>query len=352
MKTAFSSFCNKEICEGCKFCVKGEKLVLFVGGKCSRSCWYCSLSKNRKNSKLTYANERKIKNKKELIKEAIESNSKGAGITGGDPILYFRKTIYYAKALKKKFGKSFHIHIYLPPNLVNENKLKKLNKYINEVRFHPSFLIDNNKELKREEINKIKIASRIFGIKNTGVELPLIPEKKKEIYEYIKNLEGVISFANLNEFEISETNFKTLTKTNTLNSDTYTVRGSISSGKEIIKKAIKDKLKIKVHLCTAKTKDVFQYINRLKNHKILPFGNKTKGGTVIYFVVYSKNPKKEIKIIKKLTKNYYVDKQNKRIIIKMNDVLKVYENTNLKIARIEESPTYDKERISFSIIGE
>jgi hypothetical protein len=32
---------------------------------------------------------------------------------GGDPLLFLNRTINYAKALKKAFGKKFHIHIYL-----------------------------------------------------------------------------------------------------------------------------------------------------------------------------------------------------------------------------------------------
>jgi len=47
-KTKYDSYCINGIAEGCKYCVRGEKLVLFVSGKCSRQCWYCSLSNKRK----------------------------------------------------------------------------------------------------------------------------------------------------------------------------------------------------------------------------------------------------------------------------------------------------------------
>ena len=340
MKTKFESFCSPDVCKGCKFCVKGEKLVLFIGGKCSRNCWYCSLSKNRKNSPK--------KNSKEMIKEAIESNAKGAGITGGDPLVYFKKTMKYAKALKKKFGKKFHIHIYLPLNLVTEKKLLKLNKYIDEIRFHPSFLIDNSKH--EEELNKIKLASKIFGKTNTGIEVPMIPDKKKEIYNTIKELKNYISFANLNEFELSETNFDIMTKKHTFNEDTYTIRNSITAGKSIIQKATKEKLKVKVHLCTARTKDCYQYINRLLKHNILPLGNQTDEGTVVYFAHYYEKLTTAKKQIKKLTKKFHIDKQNKRIILDMNEVINLYDK--IKVARVEEHPTFGQDRLEFSIIGE
>lgn len=325
-------------------------MVLFVGGKCSRNCWYCSLSKNRKNSETTYANERPIKSKKELIAEATESNAKGAGITGGDPLLYFRKTIKYAKALKEKFGEDFHIHSYLPLNLVNEKKLKSLHKFIDEVRFHPSFLVDDSKN--DGEIEKIKFASKIFGKENTGIELPMIPEKKKEIYYFIKRLGGKIGFANLNEFEISETNFDIITKNYSLNEDTYTIRNSISAGKGIIRKAANEKLKVKIHLCSARTKDCHQYVNRLKRYKVLPFGRRTDDGNVIYFAVYPKNIRKVSKQIKKITPDYFVDKSKKRIIVRIKDLEKLHRETGLKIARVLEPPTYNSDYLEFSYIDE
>jgi uncharacterized protein len=354
-KTSFASYCSKEVCKGCKSCVKGEKLVLFMGGKCSRSCWYCSLSDKRKNLSVCFANERPVSSIPELIEEAKESNSKGAGITGGDPLVYFDDVIKYSRALKKIFGADFHIHIYLPLKLVEEKKLRKLKECIDEVRFHPSFLIDENIELRNEEIGKIKLASSIFGIDNCGIELPSMPEKKYEIFDFIYEVRDIIGFCNLNELEISETNFDLITKIYTLNHDSYTVKGSIKTGIWIIKECEKRKLKPIIHLCTARTKDSYQFINRLLKHSILPYGNITDEGTVVYFAVYYedeiKKKESEDKIVK-ITKDYFVDEDKKRIIIKIKDVEKVYLKTKLKIARVEEHPTYGADYLEFSYIGE
>ena len=99
MKTKFCSHCVNGIAEGCKFCVKGEKLVLFVSGVCSINCWYCSLSKKRKNIDKIYCNERQISNIKELIEEIKESKATSCGITGGDPLLFINRTIKFAKII-------------------------------------------------------------------------------------------------------------------------------------------------------------------------------------------------------------------------------------------------------------
>ena len=334
------------MCHGCKLCLKGQKLVLFVGGKCSRKCWYCSLSEGRKNSEQLWANERPCSSNEDIINEAIQSNAKGAGITGGDPLVYLDKTISSAKALKSYFGKNFHIHIYLPLNLVDKSKLEKLHIYVDEVRFHPSFLSEETSEEKiQEEINKIKIASEIFGKTNTGIEIPLLPEKKTEIISFIKQIEPHISFVNLNEFEISDTNFDKVIKNYTLNEDTYTINKSVETGKEILKEC--KSLPLKIHLCTAKTKNHHQYHNRLLLHKILPHGTKTEDGTVIYFTIIPKNMEETIKQLKRYTKNFHIDNKQNRILLKKSELLRLYKTKKFEINLCEEHPTFDSERMSF-----
>ena len=326
MRTKFDSYCLNGIAKGCKYCVKGEKLVLFITGKCSRNCWYCSLSNNRKNSSKTWANERECRNIKELIHEARESRAKGAGITGGDPLLVLNKTIKYAKAMKK--FKNFHIHIYLPTNLVSKASLKKLSKYIDEVRFHPSFLSGGDM---KKDIEKIKLARNFFKKSQIGCEFPCLPDKKHNILEFIEKTKNILGFVNLNELEISETNFNLMQKKFKLNKDTYTIFGSREAGLWILNHA--KNLHLKLHFCTAKTKNMHQYLNRLKRHKILPYGKKTDEGTVIYFII-----NKKINL-----KHSYFDRQKNRTIISPLIVPKLI--NKYKILRVEEHPTHDRQEL-------
>lgn len=336
MKTRFDSYCINGIADGCKYCVKGKTLVLFITGKCLRTCSYCSLSIKRKNKDIIWANERECKTTKDLLEEVKKSNATSAGITGGDPLLFLNRTLKYAKILKKNF-KNFHIHIYLPTNFSNKLKLKKLSKYIDEVRFHPSFLVKNL--IEKDDIEKIKQASLYFDKKKIGCELPLIPDKKKDILEFIKIISPYVSFINLNEFEISETNINYILKKYKLNKDTYTIKDSKEAGLWILNKA--KKLKIKIHLCTARTKNYYQYRNRLKLHSILPYGYKTKDGTVIYFVIYSENTKKLFGKLKKY--KIYLDKDKNRINISKDIVHKLLKN--YKIAMVEELPSFDRTEV-------
>jgi len=347
MKTKFDSIVLNDMPKGCKLCLKGEKLVLFLTGACSRNCKYCSLSTSRKKSKKIYANERPCKSVKDAVKEVIANRAKGAGITGGDPLLNFDLTIKYAKALKKKFGKSFHIHIYLPTELATKEKLKKLSKYIDEIRFHPRFLIKSSQESFNEDIRKIEIAKRYFGRNNTGLEMPVIPEQKQNIIDFIKKCESNISFVNLNELEISETNFKTFSKKYNFKENTHSISTSSKAAKDILRKFKNSFLKF--HFCTAKTKDVHQYQNRLKKHITLPFAHKQGDGSVVYFAIYEKQnlPLKKIKSKLKHHKKFFIDKNKKRIILSQEILDEILAEDIFKIARVVEHPTFDQTVMEF-----
>jgi pyruvate formate-lyase activating enzyme-like uncharacterized protein len=330
MKTKYSSYNLNGLPEGCKHCVKGEKLVLFISGICSKNCWYCSLSEKRKNKNIVLFNERQAKSIKELIKEVKESRATSAGITGGDPLLFLQRTIKYARFLKKNFGNKFHIHIYIPTKLVTKEKLKKISKYIDEIRFNPEFSSVNNKNVLNVDIEKIKLASLFWKKKNIGIELPMIPDRKKDFLELIGKLKDSIGFVNLNEFELSETNSNIITKKYTLNEGGYTIKDSIKSGIWLLNKIKLKKINLKVHLCTAELKNNHQFKKRLLRHKILPFGHRTKEGMVEYLVI-----NKKIK-----NKDSYYDEQKKRTNLSEKLAKKLYKQN--KVYLVEEFPTFDR----------
>ena len=346
MKTGFGSYCVNGIPEGCRHCVKGRKLVLFITGKCSRNCFYCSLSSKRKNIDAVWANERQCRGIKDAVQEVRESRATGAGITGGDPLLFLPRAIKYARALKKEF-KNFHIHIYLPTFLAGKKNLKALSKCTDEVRFHPGFLAKNQSSSEMNaDIEKIKSASLFWKKANIGCELPLLPEKKQETLDFIKKISPYAGFANLNEFELSDTNFNYVTKHCKLNPDTYTISKSREAGIWILAKAKKAGLKIKLHACTARTKNIYQYRNRLKLHNAIKYSKRTAEGSAVYFAVKPASMQAALKELKnlKITK-FHIDKGKKQIILQEKDAVKALENKKLHLSRIEEFPTYDRTAI-------
>lgn len=344
-KTKFASYCLNGIAEGCKYCVKGRKLVLFITGVCKVGCYYCSLSEKRKNKDVIWANERECNSAKDIIEEAKASNATGAGITGGDPLLFLQRTIKYARALKERFGKRFHIHIYLPTRYATADKLGRLSKYIDEVRFHPEFLIRGlDKKEAEKDIQKIRLAGLFFGKRNIGIELPLLPDKKEGILSFILKIKDYIGFVNLNELEISDTNFNIITKKYRLKKGGYVVSGSKEAGLWILrqyeKANKKAKSRLKMHLCTAELKNWHQYKNRLKMHKILPYGKRTSEGTIIYLAVYAKDSKEFSRLKKEFKgKRAHADARKKRIILAEKLARRLI--NKYKIKRVEEYPTFD-----------
>jgi len=317
-------------------------MVLFTTGMCGRGCEFCPLSALRKNVDYVYANERKLHPEDAIsgiIEEVKVSGAKGCSLTGGDPLLKLDRTIKLATALKKKFGKKFHIHLYASTQLVTESKLKKLSTCVDEIRFHPYF----DRPMKGE-IKKISLAKKFWKKKYIGMEIPCFPDKIEYKYEFIKEASPYISFLNMNELESGELSEKVMSKKYKLSEDGYTISNSIDAGKWLIDKLEKDKSKLNIHLCTADLKNNFQYKNRLKSYKIPKFFKFTEDGTVIYFaIVYDKEFLETLP-----PKQAYHDKSKNRIILSPKLALKIKDD--YEVFRIEEYPTFEREECEVEIL--
>lgn len=245
--------------EGCRMCVKGEKLVLFVTGICPRKCYFCPLSDEKYGKDVIYANEKNTDAVQDITTEAKNMHAKGAGITGGDPLAKLSRTVESIKALKQEFGKKFHIHLYTSLNLVSEQTLKQLYEAgLDEIRFHPD--LDDERFWKN-----IQQAKKFSW--DIGVEIPMIPTKTEQIKKLLDFANDKISFINFNELEIADNELSKLLDMGFENKETwsYGVKGSVEAGLEIMEYIQQKKYKLKVHLCTAKLKDKIQLANRIKN---------------------------------------------------------------------------------------
>jgi len=303
-KTKYHSYKNKQLAKGCQLCVQGKKLVLFVTGLCLRNCFYCPLSERKKNKDRQWANECEIKSDKDIIEEAKLCESKGAGITGGDPFLKINRTIKYIKMLKKKFRKDFHIHLYATLIKMTENKLKKLHKAgLDEIRFHPNL---QDKKL----WYKILLAKKYNWLK--GIEIPIIPSFEKQIIELIEYFKNNVDFFNLNELEFSDTNAQNLVKLGFRTKDklSYAAKGSHELALQILKKYPK----LRMHYCTAKLKDKVQLANRLKRrakNAATKFDIITNSGSLVRGAIYLKELKPGFGYRKKISKI-----QNKQAVMR------------------------------------
>lgn len=344
-KTSYYSYSIGKLTKGCTQCIKGEKSVFFVTGVCSKKCFFCPISDQKKDQDVTYINEHPTIKEDEIIAEIKACKSKGAGITGGDPLSRIARTVQYIKKFKEEFGPKFHVHLYTPLDLVTKTTLTKLYRAgLDEIRFHPD-LVDNTLW------PKLKLAKEFDW--NVGIEIPVIPENKKEIINLIEFSKDYIDFLNMNELEVSDTNANQLVEKGYTTKDdiSYGIKNSTNIAKQILKYIDTKKIKLNVHFCTCKLKDKVQLTNRiLKRAKSVKtkFDIITEDGTLVRPVIfYSKEEdiKTIVKLIQLKKSDYIVDKKGNRLLVNP-DFLEEYAHMlnehNFKPAILEEYPTFDR----------
>ncbi|MDD4877779.1 MAG: radical SAM protein [Candidatus Nanoarchaeia archaeon] len=312
-KTPYKSYCAGTLPKGCQMCVRGEKEVIFVTGVCSRqpACYFCPISDQKYGKDVIYANEMPLSDLKEIIHEARLCESKGAGLTGGDPLSRLDRTLEIIKMLKNEFGNEFHIHLYTPLELVTPETIRKLEEAgLDEIRFHPS--LDDNSLWARISV-KTTMAK--------GVEIPVIPGKEEETKKLIDFIKDKVSFLNLNELEISDTNVNKLYehKFEAKNDISYAVKGSEEMALELTQYAAKN-TSLDVHYCTVALKDTVQLPKRIarraKNVK-QKFDLLTKEDTLIRGAAYFLEPSFGYN---EKVRNMAAD-ERERIISKLNEIM-------------------------------
>jgi uncharacterized protein len=260
---------------GCRICRQGAGLVLFVTGRCERSCFYCPLSEERRGRDLVFADEMPVQEIADILAEARAIDALGTGITGGEPLLKLDYVLECIRALKSERGPSHHIHLYtglLPGRAVLE-RLKQAG--LDEIRFHPPFSQWSHpvglKEALRQAIDLGLIA---------GVEIPSI----KQAPAIIEAVRDADAFLNINELEFSETNYAKLAAAGYLPEDL----GCAAIGSKEVAREHFLKDDIKAHFCPSCFKDAVQLKERLlrrANRTARPFDYVSEEGTIIHGII-------------------------------------------------------------------
>jgi len=303
----------------CSMCSKGSKMVLLVTGICYFDCFYCPLSFERGGKDRIFADEWELHNENDtekIIQEAKNINATGAGITGGDPLLVWKRTKKYISLLKDEFDSNFHIHLYTKA-LKNFQYIDDLiYAGLDEIRFHPSLDYWNNMD--NSPISKIIIDTVNKDI-DVAIEIPAIPEMKNEILSLIKWSDiNKIKWLNINELEFSERNAKNFSIKKYVAKDdvSSSIKGSEDTAMEILSKISEKDYEIGVHYCSCSFKDGIQLSNRIirraksivKKHEVI-----SNEGTLIKGIIYPQNEFTLKMIYKKLINEYKIG--NKKIFI-------------------------------------
>lgn len=330
--------------EGCIQCQRGSKLVLFVTGKCHWGCDYCPLSDNRRETPDMFANERRCSNFDEVIEEAHAMKATGTGITGGDPMLDFDKTVQAISRLKGEFGKEHHIHCYtsIPINIEQAQKLGEVG--LDELRFH---LLDLSLDRYLESVN----AAHNAGI-CVGVELPAEPDKGDKLFSLLDQLhDSPVQFLNLNELEITVGNQENMDVRgfNLAGGITAAAEGSAGLAMEL-KEAAKD-LDFHLKFCTASYKDAGQLRNRFRRRgkaTLRPYEIFSDDDTIIFGAIPcsledAADDVRELTQMLGLNDNWIrYDANAMRIEIPLSVAEDIAEQVQVPVMMVEVHPTHDR----------
>jgi pyruvate formate-lyase activating enzyme-like uncharacterized protein len=351
----------------CSMCAKGSKMVVLVTGLCSTRCYYCPLSFKKGGTDRIFADEWELENEndtKTLIREAELIDAKGAGITGGDPLVVWKRTQYYITLLKEIFGERFNIHLYTSALKNAEHLPDLVAAGLDEVRFHP--LPQTWTAMEKNSIRKA-ISDMVESPADVAVEIPVIPNMEKEILALVTwaDKHG-IQWVNLNELEFSERNCEAFnTRGYTVKDDiSAAVRGSQQTALKVLQNVEKKNLSIGVHYCSVSFKDGVQLRNRLKRRAgniARPYDVVTREGTLIKGAIYSaKNSLRKLSAVLRETYRipdhlFFVDKEKNRVelaawLLEKNAKRLVREGYGCYI--VEEYPTADRLEVERTPVGQ
>ena len=347
----------KPLSPACNMCSKGSKMVLFVTGLCFFDCFYCPLSFEKGGKDRIYVDEWKLNDENDIekiIQEAKYIKATGAGITGGDPLLVYKRTKKYISILKDEFGSNFHIHLYTKALKNNEYIEDFISEGLDEIRFHPSINDWNN--IDKSPISKI-IRNTINKDIDVAIEIPSIPEMKDEMLSLFKwSEENKINWININELEFSERNNQNFLIRNYVHKNDFssTIEGSEQTAYEIFKIIFESDYEMGLHYCSCSFKDGVQLTNRIKRraesivkkHEII-----SNVGTLLKGIILPNNIYSLKMIYKKLINDFniedkkiFINLDKERIemdILELNNISSKLIDQGLFSFLIEEYPTAD-----------
>lgn len=295
---------TKIFAKGCSLCFGGYKSTVFVTGLCDENCFYCPVNREYLHKDIMKVNERFVNSIEEIIMEISRCGSRGAGITGGEPLKSPKRTTDVIKTLKSCFGSKFHIHLYTTGRHIESNLMKALERAgLDEIRFHP---------VRDEYLKKLEKISNEINI-DFGIEIPAIPGMESWILKMVEFAEKIgCKFVNINELEVSPDNYYYITARGfKIRRDGISVEKSYETALYVMEKALERGLTIPIHFCPSAYKDSIQtkirFIVSMKNHMEI-YEKGSPNGTVYTIILRIKDDGRCINEAMKLTEKSLIFK--------------------------------------------
>lgn len=194
----------KHLSPGCLLCGAGTWSCLFITNKCNARCFYCPSSQIKDEIPATQS---LTFNSPESYAEYVKYfGFKGVSFSGGEPLLFFDRTLEYLKAVRKFCSPDTYIWMYTNGMLATEEKFKMLaDAGLNEVRFDIGAT--------GYRLDKVRLAKGILS--NITVEIPAVPQKRALLQELLSEIEAAgVTNLNLHQLRLTKHNASKLAKHN------------------------------------------------------------------------------------------------------------------------------------------
>lgn len=241
---------HKHISKGCNLCGQGKWSCLFITGKCNAKCFYCPAS--QENDGVPTSQNLHFETPEAYAEYINFFKFTGVSFSGGEPLLFFDRTLEYLKAIRKYCSPDVYIWIYTNGILASDEKFRELAAAgLDEVRF----------DIGATHFSLKNIAFAKDIIPNITIEIPAVPEEKEKLKEMLPEMiKAGVSNLNLHQLRLTKHNAPKLLKRNYtfIHAEQPVVLESELAALEIVSFAREENLEIGVNYCSFFFKNRFQ----------------------------------------------------------------------------------------------
>ncbi|MEZ5106206.1 MAG: radical SAM protein [Draconibacterium sp.] len=238
------------ISPGCQICGQGKWSCLFITGKCNGGCFYCPTS--QLNDELPTSQNLHFETAEAYAEYINHFKFKGVSFSGGEPLLFFDRTLEYLKEIRKSCSPDIYIWMYTNGILADSEKFEKLAEAgLNEIRFDIGAT--------NYKLDKIQFAKGL--IPNITIEIPAVPEKKGIIKQLLPEMINAgVTNLNLHQLRLTKHNAPKLLKHDYtyIHAEQPIVLESELAALEILNFAKDHNLSIGINYCSFFFKNRFQ----------------------------------------------------------------------------------------------
>jgi pyruvate formate-lyase activating enzyme-like uncharacterized protein len=173
----------------CQTCLNGGRLILTLGERCPKQCFYCSNPSER--SDRSTADDLVLRQPADAVRLAKTTPTTSLCLTGGEPTWYLDRAMDHIRRFRRTFGSAFHVHFFTGRGRLTSPTLRRLHTAgVNEIRFHAS---------SAAEMTGVGRALEFAW--DVAVEVPALPEPLAAVTLGIveASIELGVAFVNLHE---------------------------------------------------------------------------------------------------------------------------------------------------------